>query len=46
LAHAHGLSFYSIQQHGTWSSDSLYAYLHSSSRDPAVPLFFAQFFSS
>jgi hypothetical protein len=46
LAHAHGLSFHSIQQHGTWTSDALCAYLDSSARDPAVPLFFAQFFSS
>jgi hypothetical protein len=44
LAHASGLSFSSIQSHGTWTSDALLAYLDAGSRDPAVSLFFSTFF--
>jgi hypothetical protein len=46
LAISSGLSFQAVQQHGTWSSDALLAYLDSGSRDPAVPQFFSSFFSA
>jgi hypothetical protein len=44
LAYSSGLSFSSIQAHGTWSSDALLAYLDSSVRDPSVSRFFSTYF--
>jgi integrase len=46
LAFASGIPFQSIQSHGTWASDALWAYIGSDARDMAVPRFFSTVFSS
>jgi integrase len=45
LAFASGIPFHSIQAHGTWSSDALWAYIDANARDVAVPLLFVSAFS-
>jgi integrase len=46
LAFASGVQFASIQAHGTWTSDALWAYIHHSARDAAVPALFKRVFST
>jgi hypothetical protein len=38
--------FHSIQAHGTWSSDALWAYIDAGARDASVPRLFSRVFSS
>jgi hypothetical protein len=45
LAFASGIPFHSIQAHGTWSSDALWAYIDANARDVAVPHLFSSVFS-
>jgi integrase len=45
-AFAGGVPFQSIQAHGTWSSDALWAYIDSGARDNLVPAYFSQLFST
>jgi integrase len=46
LAFASGIPFQSIQAHGTWSSDTLWAYIDAGARDASVPRLFASVFGS
>jgi integrase len=46
LSFASGVPFQSIQSHGTWTSDALWAYIGPDSRDLAVPCVFSSVFSS
>jgi integrase len=46
LAFSSGVPFTSIQAHGTWTSDALWAYIDPQARDPAVPQCFSTIFSS
>jgi integrase len=46
LAFASGVPFHSIQAHGTWSSDALWAYIDAGARDASVPRLFSRVFSS
>jgi integrase len=46
LAFASGIPFQSIQAHGTWSSDSLWAYIDVDARDSSVARLFSSVFSS
>jgi hypothetical protein len=46
LTFASGIPFQSIQSHGTWASDALWAYIGPDARDLAVPRFFSSVFSS
>jgi integrase len=46
LAFASGIPFQSIQAHGTWSSDSLWAYIDADARDSSVARLFSSVFSS
>jgi hypothetical protein len=41
LAFASGIPFQSIQAHGTWSSDSLWAYIDADARDSSVARLFS-----
>jgi integrase len=45
LEFASGVPFQSIQAHGTWSSDALWAYIDADARDASVPRLFATVFS-
>jgi integrase len=44
LAFASGIPFQSIQAHGTWSSDSLWAYIDADARDSSVARLFSSVF--
>jgi integrase len=46
LAFASGVPFQAIQAHGTWASDSLWAYIDANARDCTVPRFFSSVFAS
>jgi integrase len=46
VAFASGVPFQAIQAHGTWASDSLWAYIDASARDVTVPQFFSSLFST
>jgi integrase len=41
LAFASGIPFAAIHAHGTWASDSLWAYIDADARDTTVPRFFS-----
>jgi integrase len=45
LAFASGVPFQAIQAHGTWASNSLWAYIDANARDCAIPRLFASVFS-
>jgi integrase len=45
LAFASGIPFQAIHAHGTWASDSLWAYIDASARDSTVPRFFSSVFT-
>jgi hypothetical protein len=45
LAFACGVPFQAIQAHGTWASESLWAYIDANARDCAFPWLFASVFS-
>jgi integrase len=45
LAFASGVPFAAIQAHGTWASDSLWAYIDADARDTTVPRFFSSVFA-
>jgi integrase len=45
LAFASGVQFSTIQAHGTWTSDSLWSYIHHSARDHTIPALFSTIYS-
>jgi hypothetical protein len=42
IAFASGVPFKQIQAHGTWTSESVWAYIHQSARSSVLPNFFRQ----
>jgi integrase len=42
IAFASGIPFKQIQAHGTWTSESVWAYIHQSARSSVLPNFFRQ----
>jgi hypothetical protein len=46
LAFAAGVPFKQIQAHGTWTSESIWSYIHSSAKSALLPNFFRQAIST